>query len=101
MSVSLLGFVAVVAGLVLAVGLSTPSGILSIRLGLARGRKAVGAMLLPVLGTAAVVGLLWLNPVDGEYRASVWLILLSVVGPVAAIFDLRKVLAHRRNALPR
>jgi general stress protein CsbA len=93
----LLGFVAIIAGLVLAVALSIPSGVLSIRLRIARGRKVVGTLLMPLLATAAVVGLLWLNPVDGEYRASIWLILLSVVGPVAGIFDLRKVLAVRRE----
>lgn len=43
------------------------------------------------------LGLLWLNPVDGEYRVSVWLLLLGVIGPIAAIFDLRKVLAHRQE----
>jgi hypothetical protein len=93
----LLGFVAIIAGLVLAVALSIPSGVLSIRFRLVRGRKVGGTLLLALVAAAAVVGLLWLNPDDGEYRVSIWLIFLSVAGPVAALFELRKVLALRRE----
>ncbi|MBG6069389.1 hypothetical protein [Micromonospora ureilytica] len=98
MSVSHPVFLAIVAGLLFAGALAIPSGVLAIRFRLARGIKVIGTMLLPVLGLGAGIGLLRLNPVEGEYKVGLWFLLLGILGPFAAVYDLRRVLTQRREA---
>lgn len=97
MSVAYPLFVAIVCGLLLAGMLAIPSGVLAVRYGLARGIKVIGTALLPLVGLGGGIALLWMNPVEGEYRVSIWLLLIGALGPFAAVFDLRRVLAHRRE----
>ncbi|MEU5934270.1 hypothetical protein [Micromonospora sp. NPDC047187] len=98
MSVSHPVFLAIVGGMLFAGVVAIPSGVLAIRYGLARGIKIIGAMLLPLVALWAGVGLLRMNPIEGEYRLGIVFILLGVIGPCAAVYDLRRVLDHRRKA---
>ncbi|MEU5782837.1 hypothetical protein [Micromonospora lupini] len=98
MSVSFPVFLAIVGGMLFGGVLAVPTGVLAVRSGLARGIKIIGTMLLPVVGIWASVGLFRLNPIEGEYRVGTVFILLGVIAPFAAVYDLRRVLEHRRNA---
>lgn len=98
MSVNHPVFLAIVGGLLFAGALAIPSGVLAIRFGVARGIKVIGTMIMPLVGLGAGVGLLWVNPVEGEYKVGLWFLLLGVLGPFAAVYDLRRVLVHRREA---
>ncbi|MEV4821271.1 hypothetical protein [Micromonospora sp. NPDC049274] len=97
MSVSYPVFLVVVGGMLFAALVAIPTGVLAVRSGVARGVKIVGTMLLPVVGLWAAVGLLRLNPVDGEYRVGPLFVLLGVLGPFAAIYDLRRVRERQRE----
>ncbi|MGC1210482.1 MAG: hypothetical protein WA890_04325 [Micromonospora sp.] len=98
MSVSYPMFLVVVGGLVFAGLFAIPTGVLAIRLGIARGIKVIGTMLLPVVALVAGVGLLRMNPIEGEYRVGIWFLLLGVLGPFAVVYDLRRTLERRRQA---
>ncbi|MFE9691935.1 hypothetical protein [Micromonospora sp. NPDC005806] len=98
MSVSYPMFLVIVGGMLFAGVFAIPSGILAIRFGVARGIKVIGTMIMPVVGLGGGAGLLWVNPVEGEYKVGIWFLLLGVLGPFAAVYDLRRVFEHRRRA---
>lgn len=98
MSVSYPVFLVIVGGLLFAGAFPIPTGVLAVRFGIARGIKVIGTMLMPLVGLGAGIGLLRLNPIEGEYKVGIWFLLLGVLGPFAAVYDLRRVLAQRRGA---
>jgi hypothetical protein len=68
MSVSYPVFLVIVGGMLFAGVFAIPTSVLAIRYGVARGIKVIGTMIMPVVGLGAGVGLLWVNPIEGEYK---------------------------------
>jgi hypothetical protein len=92
-------FFIVVAGLLFLGVSSILSGLLAIGFGLARGVKAVVApILLPLVFFGLAALLLWVNPVDGEYRVAIWYLPPGLLGPFIGAYDLYRLFKRRQEA---
>jgi hypothetical protein len=92
-------FLVMIAGLFFLGATSTLCGVLAIRFGLARGVRAVAStILLPAIAVGFAALLLWVNPVNGEYRAAPWFVIPGLLAPFFGARDVYKVFQRRREA---
>jgi hypothetical protein len=93
-------FLIVIAGLVFLGVSSLLTGLLALRFGLARGVRAIArGILLPLIFFGLVALLVWINPIEGEYRAAIWFIVPGLLGPVIGTYDVYRIFRRRREAL--